>query len=109
MARLTPGTVLGGRFELEGVLGTGGMATVYLARDALRGDRVALKVLHDHLASTPGALVRLRHEVAAANRIRHAHVLVASELHELDGHLALSLPLHRGTTLQDRLMAGGPL
>lgn len=109
MAELGPGTVLGNRFEIAGVLGKGGMATVYLTYDRLRGDRVALKVLHSHLADTPSMRERLRREVLAAGRLRHTHALVASDLHELEGHLALSLPLHQGHTLSDVVATHGPL
>ena len=45
MADLSEGVVLGGRFEIIGAVGRGGMATVYLATDRSRGERVALKTL----------------------------------------------------------------
>ncbi len=105
---MSPGDVLGGRFSLIGELGRGGMATVWLAEDRTRGERVALKVLHAHLADDPEARARLSREVRAASRIRHPSVLVAHELHELDGHLALSMPAHPGVTLE-ALVADGPL
>lgn len=106
---LAPGAVLGERFEIAGVLGRGGMATVYLAHDRVRGSQIALKVLHGHLADQPAARARLRREVEAAGRIRHPAALVASELFELDGHLALSLPLHDGETLAEHVAERGPL
>lgn len=109
MAQLLPGAVLGDRFIIQGVLGAGGMATVYLTRDQLRGEVVALKVLHDHLAQTPSMRERLRRELLATSRLRHPNVLVAHEIHELDGHLALSLPFHSGTTLLDQVATHGPL
>ena len=109
MPDLAPGAVLGERFEIAGVLGRGGMATVYLALDRVRGSQVALKVLHGHLADQPSARARLRREVEAAGRIRHPAALVASELFELDGHLALSLPLHDGETLAEHVAERGPL
>lgn len=109
MAELAPGSVLGDRFEIAGVLGRGGMATVYLARDRVRDERVALKVLHSHLASQPTARDRLRRELAAAGRIRHPRALVAHELFEFDGSLALSMPLHPGHTLAEDVATRGVL
>lgn len=106
---LQNGRVLGGRFEVLGVLGRGGMATVYLAVDRVRGERVALKVLHDHLGAQPAMIERLRREVRAAGRIRHPHALVAYDLQELDGHFALVMPLHAGRTLAEAVEADGPL
>ena len=51
MAAFDPGTILVDRFEISGVLGRGGTATVYMATDRLRGEPVALKILHAHLAA----------------------------------------------------------
>ncbi len=109
MAELAAGTELGGRFRVLGVLGSGGMATVYLCDDRVRGERVALKVLHAHLADDAAMRGRLRREVVAAGRIRHPAALVAHELHELDGRLLLSMPYHPGQTLAERVATGGPL
>lgn len=109
MAALGAGTVLGDRFEIVGELGRGGTATVYLARDRLRGERLALKVLHPHLAHDPTMRERLRREVQAAAVLRHPSALVAHDLHELDGLLALSLPYHSGETLTERVASGGAL
>lgn len=104
------GRVLAGRFEIIGELGRGGMATVYLARDRVRGERVALKVLHAHLAQDPGMQARLRTELHAAERIHHPGALVPHELHSLeDGGLALSLPYHSGRTLAEVVRSEGPL
>jgi len=94
------------RFEVLGELGRGGMAVVYVALDHTRGERVALKVLHEHLASDSGARARLVREVRAAARIRHPGVLVAHEIHTMNGRLALSMPVHMGGTLTERLVRG---
>lgn len=109
LGELEPGALLGERFEIAGVLGRGGMATVYLARDRVRDAKVALKVLHPHLASDEGSRARLRRELLAAQHIRHPRALVASELFELDGALALSMPLHPGHALAEDLSARGPM
>ncbi|MBN1337210.1 MAG: protein kinase [Deltaproteobacteria bacterium] len=107
MPDLPTGRVLGGRFRILGVLGRGGMSTVYLAQDATRGERVALKVLHDNVGQA--CADRLRREVQAASRVRHPGALVAYELHEFDGVWVLSLPFHPGRTLAERVAEEGPL
>lgn len=109
MARFAPGDVIGDRFEIIGPLGRGGMATVWLAQDRLRGESVALKVLHEHLAAEPAMRARLRREVQAAGRLRHPNALVAHELHEIDGQLVLAMPAHPGGSLADRVAERGPL
>lgn len=103
------GRLLGGRFEILGVLGKGGTAVVHLAHDRLRDERVALKLVHPHLAHDPGVRARLRREVHAASVLRHEAALVALDLHELDGALALTLPFHPGQTLAERVAGSGPL
>jgi tRNA A-37 threonylcarbamoyl transferase component Bud32 len=106
---LDPGTVLGERFAIVGALGSGGTATVYLVVDQLRGERVALKVVHPHLATDPGVQRRVRKEIAAASLLSAEEVLVPHELHELDGLLCLSMPYHPGQTLDEYIASSGPL
>jgi len=106
---MEPGQLLGGRFLIIGELGRGGMATVYLVDDTIRGDRIALKVLHEHLADDADARRRLTREVRASGRIQHPNALVANDIHDLGGRLALSMPVHRGMTLADLIDADGPM
>jgi len=107
MAALSPGTRLGDRFTLHGVLGRGGSATVWLAHDALRDDTVALKVVHAHLAGDPAVARRLRREVEAAALLRNDAVLAPHDIHALDGHLILSMPFHKGQTLAEHVARRG--
>ncbi len=109
MPQYSEGQVLAERFEIIGELGQGGMATVYLAQDRVRGERVALKILHDHLARDPAMRDRLRREVVAAARLRHPGALVAHELHDLQGTWALSLPFHPGQTITETVAEQGPM
>ncbi|HYC31989.1 MAG TPA: serine/threonine-protein kinase [Gemmatimonadales bacterium] len=64
---------LGARYTIERELGRGGMATVFLARDA-GGSPVALKLLNPELASTVGA-ERFRREIRVAAMLRHPNIL----------------------------------
>lgn len=70
-----PGDVLIGRYELEQVIARGGMATVWRARDQVLARRVAVKVLHPHLAEDEGFLERFRREALAAASLTHPHVV----------------------------------
>lgn len=65
------------------MLESGGMAAIHSACDREGGERVALKVLHPHLATCASMRGRLRREVEAASQLRHLRALVAYELHEL--------------------------
>src|SRR5580658_1689598 len=56
-------------------IGSGGMASIHEAIDTQLGHRVAIKRLHPHVASRPGAANRFLREGRAAARIRHPHVV----------------------------------
>ena len=105
----TAGTLLGGRFELHGVVGRGGTGTVMLATDWLRSERVALRIVHPHLAADPATADVLQREVQSASVLHSEAALVPNDLHEADGVLALSMPFHPGQTLTERIATSGPM
>ena len=91
-----------GRYRIERELGTGGMATVYLARD-LRHDRdVALKVPHQEVAHTLGPERFLR-EIRLAAKLSHPHILPLYDSGVADGILYFVMPNIEGASLRDRL------
>ncbi len=93
---------LADRYRLDGQLGQGGMATVWLARD-LRHDRdVALKVLRPELSAVLGA-DRFLSEIRIAARLDHPHILTLIDSGASDGILWYVLPYVRGDTLRQRL------
>ena len=65
------GTVLGGRYRLVELLGQGGMATIYRARDAQLERDVAVKVLRPEYGADPDFLDRFRHEAQSAASLNH--------------------------------------
>jgi len=83
---LAAGEVLAGRYEIDRVLGAGGMGVVYAARDLELDEIVALKLLRAPSGSEdPAALDRFRHEVRITRRISHQHVVRTHDLGEAAG------------------------
>ena len=66
-----PDEVIADRYELEELVGTGGMSGVYKARDRLLERNVALKVLHPHYGDDPEYVERFRREARAAAKLSH--------------------------------------
>ncbi|MDQ2930265.1 MAG: serine/threonine protein kinase, partial [Gemmatimonadota bacterium] len=94
---------LGTTYIIERELGRGGMATVYLARDAKLHRPVALKVLQQDLAATLGP-ERFRREIATVAQLQHPHILGVHDSGETaDGLLWFTMPYVEGETLRDRL------
>jgi serine/threonine protein kinase len=105
-ARLS--AALADRYGIERVLGTGGMATVYLAQD-LRHDRpVALKVLNPNLSALLGA-ERFHQEIRVTARLRHPHILPLYDSGEAEGALYYVMPLVEGESLRARMDRDPPL
>jgi serine/threonine protein kinase len=80
---LTEGTVLAGRFSLEGLAGRGGMGSIYRARDAHSGQVIALKLLHG--TAGEDALRRFTREAEVLAELRHPGV-VAHVAHGVTEH-----------------------
>jgi TolB-like protein len=93
---------LEGRYEIQGELGQGGMATVYLARDLKHGREVALKVLSPDLAASIGA-ERFVQEIQVAARLQHPHIVPLYDSGEAAGSLYYVMPRVEGESLRARL------
>jgi TolB-like protein/tRNA A-37 threonylcarbamoyl transferase component Bud32/tetratricopeptide (TPR) repeat protein len=93
---------LGDRYEVERLVGEGGMATVYLARDLRHGRKVAIKTLRAELAASIGADRFLR-EIRLAANLQHPNVLALYDSGEADGILYYVMPFIEGESLRDRL------
>ncbi|MGH7675350.1 MAG: serine/threonine-protein kinase, partial [Gemmatimonadales bacterium] len=99
---------LAGRYAIERELGSGGMATVYLAEDLKHHRNVALKVMRPELAATLGSGRFLR-EVETAARLQHPHILPLHDSGEADGFLYFVMPFVEGESLRARLTREGEL
>lgn len=102
------GQRLAGRYVLESPLASGGMAEVWRARDEVLGRPVAVKILHEHLATDDGLLDRFRREAITAARLSHPGVVRVFDTSIEHGLCFIVMELYEGTTLADRL-GDGPL
>jgi serine/threonine-protein kinase len=100
-----PGTLrdaLADRYRLERQLGSGGMATVYLALDLKHDRQVAVKVLRPELAAVIGA-ERFLTEIRTTANLQHPHILPLFDSGKADGFLFYVMPYVEGISLRDRL------
>ncbi|HEX4613269.1 MAG TPA: protein kinase [Urbifossiella sp.] len=95
-------------YEVDGVLGRGGMGVVYSARDLAAGRPVALKVLRAGALAGPHERARFRAEAETAARVRHPNVVAVYEVGTHDGVPFLAMERVDGGGL-DRRLAAGPL
>ena len=107
-ARKRIGTVLKGKWEIEALLGIGGMAHVFAARHR-NGRRVAIKCMRPELALEPSLVERFLREGYVANKIEHpgAVAILDDDITD-DGTPFLVMELLLGKTLRERV-AKGPL
>jgi serine/threonine protein kinase/tetratricopeptide (TPR) repeat protein len=97
---LQPGVLFGGRYEIMGVLGQGGMGAVYKARDRELDRLIALKVIRPELATDPAILQRFKQELILSRNITHKNVVRIYDLGEADGIRFISMEYVDGEDLR---------
>ena len=102
---LSPGTTVG-RYQIQSLLGSGGMGEVYKALDATLGRPVALKVLRRELSVDPERLGRFLHEARAASALNHPNILTIHEVGDHDAARFLVSEFVEGETVRQRLERG---
>jgi len=103
------GTVLSGRYKLEAKLGSGGMSTVYLARDTTLDRQVAVKVMHREMSEQADQLQRFRQEARAVAKLSHPNVVAVIDAGEDGGHPYIVFEYVEGETLKQRINRIGAL
>lgn len=97
------GQTIGGRYQIEALLGQGGMSAVYRATDPNLRRQVAIKLIHPHLSTDPNFIGRFKEEAAAVARLRHPNIVQVHDFN-VDGETYYMVMEYLvGETLQARL------
>ncbi|MEW6724882.1 MAG: Stk1 family PASTA domain-containing Ser/Thr kinase [Bacillota bacterium] len=102
-------STLGGRYQLEEQIGSGGMATVYRAVDALLERTVAVKVLNPQYATDQDFVRRFRREARSAASLTHPNIVGIYDVGQEDDTHYIVMEYVEGETLKDRIERTGAL
>jgi serine/threonine-protein kinase len=103
------GELIVGRYELEELVGEGGMSTVYRAYDTVLERRVAIKILHEHFSGDPEYVERFRREARAIARLAHPNVVTVIDRGEWSGRQFIVFEHVAGENLKAVVLREGPL
>jgi len=101
--------LLNGRYRLLRPLGSGGMATVFLAEDLRLSRRVAVKVLHQQFAADPSFVSRFEGEARMAAALSHANIVQIYDVGREGVRHYIVMEYIEGETLRDAVVREGPL
>ena len=104
-----PGDLIADRYELEELVGTGGMSTVFRAHDRQLERRVAIKILHEHYADDPEYLERFRREARAVARLSHPNIVTVIDRGDDDGRQYIVFEYVDGENLKELVVRSGRL
>ena len=97
------GETLNGRYQIQELLGQGGMSAVYKARDPNLQRIVAVKLIHGHLSGNPDFVRRFEDEARAVAQLRHPHIVQVYDFDHDEDTYYMVLEFVPGETLQARL------
>jgi serine/threonine protein kinase len=103
--RMETGSIISDRLEIGEMLGQGGMGYVYAARDRLRNEDVAIKVLRQDLLFSSAAKERFLAEARVSSNLSHPNIVRVYDVGESGGHYYLSMERLKGQTLRQRMQA----
>jgi serine/threonine-protein kinase len=102
------GELIAGRYELEELVGSGGMSNVFRAHDRLLERTVALKILHEQYTRDEDYVERFRREARAVAQLTHPNIVTVIDRGEQDGRQFIVFEYVDGQNLKE-LSAHGPL
>jgi eukaryotic-like serine/threonine-protein kinase len=103
------GELVADRYELQEVVGTGGMSTVYRAVDTLLERNVALKILHPHYGEDAEYVERFRREARSVAQLSHPNIVTVIDRGEADGRQYIVFEYVDGESLKQLVDRTGPL
>ncbi|MDY2941679.1 MAG: Stk1 family PASTA domain-containing Ser/Thr kinase [Varibaculum sp.] len=103
------GSMLDGRYLVSSEIAAGGMATVYRGHDTRLDRAVAIKVMHPHLAKTPGLTDRFRAEARAIAKVTHPAIVAIHDQGQIEGRGYLVMEYISGPSLRELLRQQGSL
>lgn len=106
---LEPGTTLKNRYKILKKIGSGGMADVYLAEDLVLGRKVAVKVMHENLASDESFVRRFKREAQAAANLNHPNIVSVYDWGSENGTYFIVMEYITGKTLKEMINQKGAL
>ena len=106
-SELQRGDVLAARYEIQDLLGTGGMASVYRAFDRVSEQTIAIKVLDDDRSAGRAWVELLGRELRHSRRVKHPNICQVFDFSEEGGRCFLTMELAPGGTLRATLDASG--
>ena len=104
-----PGDLIADRYELEELVGTGGMSSVFRAHDRQLERLVAIKILHEHYAEDPEYLERFRREARAVARLSHPNIVTVIDRGDDGGRQYIVFEHVEGENLKELILRSGRL
>ena len=103
------GELIAGRYELEELVGSGGMSSVYRAHDRLLERTVALKILHEQFTRDDSYVERFRREARAVAQLAHPNIVTVIDRGEQDGRQFIVFEYVDGMNLKELMTQEGPV
>jgi tRNA A-37 threonylcarbamoyl transferase component Bud32 len=97
------GQTLAGRYQIDDLIGRGGMSSVYRATDSNLKRMVAVKFIHQHLTGEPEFLRRFQTEAEAVAQLRHPNIIQVFDFSDAEGQYYMVMEMVAGESLQQRL------
>jgi eukaryotic-like serine/threonine-protein kinase len=104
------GSLMAGKYRIDGVIGRGGMGAVYRATHVMLNKTVALKTIKPDLIDSPEMANRFQREARAATSLEHPNIVAVYDLGQAeDGALYIAMEFVNGLNLKDAIRGSGPM